>query len=297
MSRPLLLIAALTVLALSLSACATQQDAINLQEQLNQQAAEQRKLSGRVAELEKNLNIAIKALRQEISRTSGPVRSKQADLWATIEQMRKEVGEAQGQLEELARRTGQAAESAGLARELEETREEVADIRMALENQLALQIEGPAAAAPPGAAVTGTPAEAGNGQAAGRDVSEQTAQTLYSRALDTFKAKEYDKAQEMWAEFVRNFPEHRLVPNAIFWQGESFYQMGDYARAILSYQEVIDKHKESNKYPAALLKQGISFSRIGKSNASKLVLQELMDKFPDSAEAERARAILEGLES
>jgi tol-pal system protein YbgF len=98
----------------------------------------------------------------------------------------------------------------------------------------------------------------------------------------------------MWAEFAQKYPEHELVPNAIFWQGESYYQLREYARAVLKYQEVIDNHKDSTKYRAALLKQGISFMRLGRVKAGRLLLQDVVDKFPDSPEAKRAQIILSG---
>ena len=83
-----------------------------------------------------------------------------------------------------------------------------------------------------------------------------------------------------------------LVPNAVFWQGECFFQMQDYANAVLTYQKVIEEHSKSNKYTAALLKQGISFFKLKKNQAGRLVLEDLIKKHPQSAEAKRAQAYL-----
>ena len=73
-----------------------------------------------------------------------------------------------------------------------------------------------------------------------------------------------------------------------------FFQMQDYANAVLTYQKVIEEHKSSNKYTAALLKQGISFFKLKKDQAGKLVLEDLIKKHPESAEAKRAQAYLKG---
>ena len=102
----------------------------------------------------------------------------------------------------------------------------------------------------------------------------------------------YKQAQTTWAEFVKGFPKDPLVPNAIFWQGECFFQLQDYANAVLTYQKVIEEHSKSNKYRPALLKQGISFYKLKKDQAGKLVLEDLIKKYPDSAEAKRAQAYL-----
>ena len=117
-------------------------------------------------------------------------------------------------------------------------------------------------------------------------------ENLYQQALENFYAQKYQQAQTMWAEFVKGYPQDTLVPNAIFWQGESFFQMQDYANAALTYQQVIEKHSKSNKYKAALLKQGISFFKLKKDQAGELILQDLIKKYPDSAEAKRAQAYL-----
>ncbi|WP_462326793.1 tol-pal system protein YbgF [Desulfobaculum sp.] len=121
------------------------------------------------------------------------------------------------------------------------------------------------------------------------------ATTLYDSARAAFEKRDYTEAQARWEEFATNFPDHKLVSNAIFWQGECYYQLKDYARAVLKYQEVLDKYKKSYKYPTSLLKQGLSFMRLGRVKAGRLLLHDVIDKFPKSAEARRAKAILKGL--
>lgn len=143
----------------------------------------------------------------------------------------------------------------------------------------AIEEPAPAPMAPP-ASSTEQPGQTGPGE------------NLYQQALESFYAQKYQQAQTMWAEFVKGYPQDALVPNAIFWQGESFFQMQDYANAALTYQQVIEKYPKSNKYKAALLKQGISFFKLKKDQAGKLVLQDLIKKYPDSAEAKRAQAYL-----
>jgi TolA-binding protein len=59
-------------------------------------------------------------------------------------------------------------------------------------------------------------------------------------------------------QMTDNFPEHTLLSNAFFWQGEAHYQMQDFDNAIVKYNRVIEQYNESSKYPAALLKAGLS---------------------------------------
>lgn len=119
-----------------------------------------------------------------------------------------------------------------------------------------------------------------------------SAQALYDQALKQFNERKFQAAQATWKQFAEQHKDNPLVPNALFWQGESFYQLRDYPKAILAYQEVIGKYPKSTKYPASLLKQGISFIIIGKKEAGRLVLNDVIKKFPDSPEAKRAEEFL-----
>ncbi|BBD07752.1 tol-pal system protein YbgF [Desulfovibrio ferrophilus] len=123
-------------------------------------------------------------------------------------------------------------------------------------------------------------------------VNADAASTLYKSARAAFEARDYRQGIALWDEFASTFESHKLVPNALFWQGECYYQMKDYARAVLKYQVVIDKYQKSPKYPTALLKQGISFMRLGRVKAGKLLLADVAKKFPKAAEGKRAEAIL-----
>lgn len=118
---------------------------------------------------------------------------------------------------------------------------------------------------------------------------------LYDSASKAFSERRYKDALDSWKQFTDLYPKHTLAPNAYFWQGESSYQLQDYARAAVAYQQVIEKFPRSSKYAAALLKQGMSFLRSGKNEAGKVRLEELIKKHPKTSEADRAKKILAGL--
>jgi len=82
------------------------------------------------------------------------------------------------------------------------------------------------------------------------------------------------------------------MANALFWTGECYFQLGDFANAALSYQEVIEKYPKSAKHADALFKRGVAFSKLGNAGAAKLSFKEVIDKYPDSAFAARAKAMM-----
>lgn len=285
----------------SLGGCVGSKDFDRLRSQVYFQEQERLKLEERVAKLESDLARA------------QPV---QANSWAELNTMRSQLAALTGQMEDY-RRMQEMQAGAGGPVTVESLSAQVRELErknLFMASQLgivfdempqtpALQPESglpgqtpapapaaPAVAQPPTTqpkTPTAPPAPAGD-----MPQGEGSGQELYQKALESFYAKNYKQAQGTWAEFVRGFPKDPLVPNAIFWQGESFFQMGDFANAVLTYQKVIENHSTSNKYKAALLKQGISFFKLKKDQAGKLVLDDLIKKYPDSAEAKRAQAYL-----
>ena len=121
---------------------------------------------------------------------------------------------------------------------------------------------------------------------------KNTAQTLYDGGIKAFDQRRYKDAVAAFKSFTSNYPKHQLAGNAAFWEGESYYQLGEYGRAALAYQEVLDKYKTSPKYQASLVKQGIAFHNAGKKSAAKERLQELVSRYPSSSEASRAKQFM-----
>jgi tol-pal system protein YbgF len=268
------------VLTLALAAgCASRQDVQTLDQRNRQTMQEAREL---FKQLEEQIAIA----REEARKSSAPVQAKQADIWAEVEGLKTEVAAMKGQLDTLNMRVGSQG-----SQEVADLNERLKAVELALETQFAVDLgKGAKAAA---AAPSPAPAQAANQPAQAEAAAPQDpADALYAKGLNAFKERKYDEARRDFAEFTTTFKKHALVPNAVFWQGECYYQMGDYAKAVLAYQDVIDKYKDSPKYRSAMLKQGISFYKLGKDKPGKIILQELIDKNPGTAEANRAKQFL-----
>lgn len=196
-----------------------------------------------------------------------------ADNWAEMQQVQARQGQLEGRMDELERRfTAPAPETLGPSFNGEYT----------------------GVVPPPESGIS--PEEAvelyGDDHLTIPESDMDPAQALYNRALQEFRARNYETAQTLWAEFVQANPHHDLTANAYFWQGECFYQLRDYPEAILAYQQVIQDYPDSSKYPGALLKQGVSFLAIGKDDAGKVVLERLIEQYPNSPEADKAREFL-----
>ena len=212
----------------------------------------------------------------------------QAEMWAQFQGMRQDLNMVKGQIDDLANK-GAADEEVKMLRDRVEKLE--AAVRQ-MSSELAIELpmlEGATgAAARPAATTPNKPV-----QAAPIAQNTDMAKTLYDSGTKAFSDRRYGDAVKIFTDFVNTYPKHRLISNAHFWQGESYYQMKNYSNAILSYQQVIEKYPGSNKLQSAMFKQGVSMHHRGQKDAAKVRLNELVRKYPKSAEATRAKQFLE----
>ena len=91
------------------------------------------------------------------------------------------------------------------------------------------------------------------------------------------------------ASFVAQYPGHKLVPNALYWKGESYYSEKDYENAILAFQDVVDKYPSGEKAPDAVYKQGLSFLALKDKKNAKILFNLVVSKYPKSPAAGMAK--------
>ncbi len=126
--------------------------------------------------------------------------------------------------------------------------------------------------------------------AEGRD--QAGANQLFRTALDAYRAGNSDEAYERFATFVRKFPKHELVDNALYWMGECRFERGQYQQALVELGEVVERHPHSNKAADALLKMGLAYEQLGKPGKARSIFKRVIATYPQSALAELARARL-----
>lgn len=123
----------------------------------------------------------------------------------------------------------------------------------------------------------------------------QTPDSIYMKALETFKAGDMPAARDLFQKFLELSPHHELAANAFYWIGETFYSEKNYEQAILSFQDVIKNYPQKEKTPAAMLKQAMAFRAIKDGKSAKFVLKKLVEGFPKTEEAKKARELLKEL--
>jgi tol-pal system protein YbgF len=84
-------------------------------------------------------------------------------------------------------------------------------------------------------------------------------------------------------QFLQSHPRDRLVPDAIYWLGESYLQRSRPREAAEQFLKVSTEHARSNKAPDAMLKLGIALNALGARDQACATFAELGRKYPEAA--------------
>ncbi len=79
---------------------------------------------------------------------------------------------------------------------------------------------------------------------------------MYEVAVGQVKGGNPKKGRETLSDFVAKYPDHKLIPNALYWKGEAFYAEKDYENAILTFQDVVDKYPRGKRPPTRCTSRG-----------------------------------------
>lgn len=274
--------------------CATQQDLVTVN---NRVIA----IEKRVARQEKTartdrdaLRSDIQSYREEQLKADEAYRIRHAELHSLMEDLREEIADLRGQIEnsryDMRRRTETLARSQEKNEQrlkaLEESLRRGLDRIIQLEQYLGMEPSGKvdyAEATPPGLEK-------------GKTKLRKTPDELYTEAKQQLDSGKYESARELFLAFLKQYPKSENADNAQFWIGEIYYREKWYEKAILEYQKVIENYPKGNKIRSALLKQGFAFFNLGDKTNARLILKELVRKYPRSNEAKIARKKLKVLE-
>jgi len=118
-------------------------------------------------------------------------------------------------------------------------------------------------------------------------------QAAYKQNFSLLKQGRYEDAINGFTNFIQQYPQSPLVPNAEFWMGEAHYQMSDFQGALVNYQAVIQGYPSSNKAPDALLKIGYSQYEMLKYTNARKTLESVIKQYPGTSVANLAKQRLQ----
>ena len=105
-------------------------------------------------------------------------------------------------------------------------------------------------------------------------------QDEYDMAYGYVLHKDYSLAEQSFRDFLKKYPNERLVPEAQYWLGESLFQQQRYRDAAESFLGVSTKFERTGKAPDALLRLGQSLAAMNQKEAACATLAEVGRKYP-----------------
>jgi tol-pal system protein YbgF len=215
-----------------------------------------------------------------------------------VQQLQQQVQQLQGQIEELQHQV-QEAQDKNKAQYVD------LDSRIGRFEKSG----GPAANIPPPQANTPPPpADNGKAQAnasqqpaaaasSGGNANPAGAQAAYDAAFGAIRGGDYVKASRGFRDFLQQYPDSNLAPNAYYWLGESYYATSNYPVALEAFQRLINQYPQSEKAPDALLKLGYTQLELKQNDAGKATLKSVATKYPGSKAAGLAQERLRRLQA
>ncbi|QAY87761.1 tol-pal system protein YbgF [Pseudomonas arsenicoxydans] len=148
-----------------------------------------------------------------------------------------------------------------------------------------------------GAAVgasAGAAAAAAQAPAAGSEPADPAKEKLYyDAAFDLIKAKDFDKASQAFAAFLRKYPNSQYAGNAQYWLGEVNLAKGDLQGAGQAFAKVSQLYPKHPKVPDSLYKLADVERRLGHTDKVKGILQQVVSQYPGTSAAQLAQRDLQ----
>lgn len=215
--------------------------------------------------------------------------SAQGMLFNQLQQMQDQISRQQGVIEELQNQ---------VARMKQESLERYQDLDRRIGS-------GVTPAATPENSSAGGDASAAAGAAAGAGAAAQAPaassepgdpakeKLYYDAAFDLIKAKDFDKASQAFAAFLRKYPNSQYAGNAQYWLGEVNLAKGDLQGAGQAFAKVSQLYPKHAKVPDSLYKLADVERRLGHTDKVKGILQQVVSQYPGTSAAQLAQRDLQ----
>ncbi len=248
----------------------------------------------RVEELEtENANIEARVDQlEEVNRYRG---QQEAAKMENLDQVREEVQRLRGLVEELQHEADLAAEDELAWKDDAAFRLEYAEARLAsLEETLGLEPPAADGGEPPSEVDEETGEVVLNeGEPTPVELPEGP-EALLKEAEAHMLANRPRVARIYYERFLAEHPDHERAAEASYRLAETFFNEGDYKKAILRFEDVVGSHPDSHWAPWAMVRQGECFGLLGKPVEAELFWRDVIDQYPRTKAAKEAKTLLDG---
>ncbi len=117
----------------------------------------------------------------------------------------------------------------------------------------------------------------------------------YRQALQQVRTGEFDGARQTLQAFIDANPETAFTDNALFWLGITFERQNQLDRAVVAYGDVFKRFPAEDMVPPALFHLGEAFVQMGSFENALVTFQKLVDEHPRSQYVVQAKARIKEL--
>lgn len=209
-------------------------------------------------------------------------------LFSQLQQMQQEIAQLRGMLE---------VQQNDIQRLKQESLERYQDLDKRLSSGAAAGAattqNSQAAGASNGAGGASAGAGDAGAQASGEPADPAKEKLFYDAAFDLIKAKDFDKASQAFAAFLRRYPNSQYAGNAQYWLGEVNLAKGDLQGAGQAFAKVSQAYPQHSKVPDSLYKLADVEIRLGNNDKAKGILQQVIAQYPGTSAAQLAQRDLQ----
>ena len=120
-----------------------------------------------------------------------------------------------------------------------------------------------------------------------------TPEEMFDLGYQYVQGGDYEKAGEVFRQYVAEFPGSARDGEARFWLGESLFAQGDYEASARIFLENHKAHPEGTLAAQNLLKLGVSLSGLQQRELACATFAEVPKKYPGMSNAVRKRVAVE----
>ncbi|MBI2393770.1 MAG: tol-pal system protein YbgF [Deltaproteobacteria bacterium] len=118
-------------------------------------------------------------------------------------------------------------------------------------------------------------------------VFEPQAAKDYDAAYALVKSKKPKQALDAFGAFIVRYPDHPYAANALYWRGECYFALGEFASAVTQFDALAARFPGSNKLADGLLKLGLAHKKLGSDSKARAAFVRLKKDFPTSEAAKK----------
>ncbi len=108
-----------------------------------------------------------------------------------------------------------------------------------------------------------------------------TPDALYSQGYSLVQDGQYEKAAQIFETFLKKYPTHNLADNSRYWLAETHYVRQDFGLAAEEFLKVYENNPKGNKAADSLLKLSLSLGNLGSKDEACVTLDKLKEEYPN----------------